>query len=243
MTEPVSGLSNESPVKFNGVKVGMVDKVQLSQLDPQQVRIQLKIEEGTPITMKTQATLITQGITGVTYLGLSATSPSFVPLQKIPGEPYPVIPAKPSFFYQLQIDIHNINLGFKRVFNEENTQNLKKSLASLQKIADVIAKNDSNIGKTLHELPKAVIELKMGIRSFNTMTESMSTAGKQVSKTMQAGKTGIDKISQQTLPPMVMLLRRLDLIAANLEQVSALMRQNPAVIIRGTTPPKSGPGE
>lgn len=222
MTEPVSGLSNESLVKFNGVKVGIVDSIELSELDPQQVKIRLKIEEGTPITTSTRATLITQGITGITYLGLSASSPSFIPLQKKPGEPYPVIPAKPSFFYQLEKDLRSLSLGFRRILNEENAK---------------------NIAKTLDELPKVMGELKAGIDNFNTMAKNMSAAGKHVSTTMQAGKTGIDKLSQQTIPPMIILLRRLDLIAANLEQVSALMRQNPSVIIRGTNPPQSGPGE
>lgn len=71
----------------------------------------------------------------------------------------------------------------------------------------------------------------------------MGSAGKNVSITMQAGKNTIDKLSQQTIPPMVLLIQRLDAIASNLEKVSAQMRQNPSVIIRGNTPPKPGPGE
>ena len=38
-------------------------------------------------------------------------------------------------------------------------------------------------------------------------------------------------------------MQRLNVIAANLEQVTNLMRQNPAVIIRGTDPERPGPGE
>ncbi len=71
----------------------------------------------------------------------------------------------------------------------------------------------------------------------------MAAAGQHVSVTMEAGKNTINKLSQQTLPPIVLLMQRLDLIAANLEKVSAQMRQNPAVVIRGSTPPKPGPGE
>ena len=75
------------------------------------------------------------------------------------------------------------------------------------------------------------------------MSLDMSLASKQVSATMQAGKNTADKLSQQAIPPGVLLLQRLDLIAANLEKVSNQMRQNPAVVIRGNAPPKSGPGE
>ena len=48
--EPVSGLGDDSIVKYNGVKVGVVSKIELNQFDPQQVRLELKIEEGTHIT-------------------------------------------------------------------------------------------------------------------------------------------------------------------------------------------------
>ena len=101
MREAASGLSDDSVVKYNGVKVGVVNKIELNQFDPQQVKIELKIVAGTPITTSTHATLINQGITGTTYLGLSASSPSLFPLQKTPGEPNPVIPYTPSFFSQL----------------------------------------------------------------------------------------------------------------------------------------------
>ncbi|KTC64479.1 ABC transport system periplasmic substrate binding protein (plasmid) [Legionella adelaidensis] len=236
MSESVSGLTEESLVKFNGVKVGFVDHIELNPVNPQQVKLRLKIEEGTPITHSTRATLITQGITGTTYLGLSAISSSLLPLQKKPGEPYPVIPTKPSFFNELEQTIHEVSEGFKRVVSKENAENLRKSLISLERITRVIARNDANINKTLREFPKLV-------QNFTVMTQDLSEAGKYVSSTMKAGKVGINKISQQTLPPIILLLRKLDLISSNLEKVSAQIRQNPAVILRGSTTPKLGPGE
>ncbi len=44
-------------------------KLNLSQEDPRRVEMLLNIEEGTPITVSTAATLISQGITGNTYVG------------------------------------------------------------------------------------------------------------------------------------------------------------------------------
>lgn len=243
LPEPVSGLSDDSPVKFNGVKVGLVHKIELNQVDPQQVKVQLLIEEATPITTSTQATLITQGITGNTYLGLSASSPTLFPLQKTPGEPYPIIPYKPSFYSQLEKNINNLSLGFSRVFSKSNARALKKTLINLEEISDAIAKNSENIDKMMRDLPVLVHDLKIGVKKFNGMADHLSSAGKQVSLTMKAGKNSIDKFSQQAIPPMVLLLDRLDLITANLEKVSAQMRQNPAVVIRGSAPPQPGPGE
>jgi phospholipid/cholesterol/gamma-HCH transport system substrate-binding protein len=241
--EPVSGLNEESIVKYNGVKVGTVSNIAINQLDPQQVRIELQIEEGTPITISTEATLINQGITGNAYLGLSATSASPFPLQKTPGHPYPVIPYKRSFFGQLEKNINEVSTSIKRLFDKENTQAFKKILINIESFSDVLAKNKENFNKSLQGIPELITDLKKTTAKFSDMTGRMSAAGKQVSATMQSGKNTIDKISHEALPPIVILLQRLDLIAANLEKVSAQMRQNPSVVIRGTTPPKSGPGE
>ena len=241
--EAVSGLSDDSVVKYNGVKVGLVNKIELNQFDPRQVKIQLKIEDGTPITIGTEATLINQGITGVTYLGLSTKSASLLPLQRKKGEPYPVIPYKPSFISQLEKNLNYISTSIKQVFNEENGHAFKKTLANIEVITKTIAKNEKNLSKSLEDLPVLISDLKAGVGKFSEMSVSMSQAGKQVGSTMRSGKIAINKLSEQTLPPINIFLTRLDVIAANLEKMSAELRQNPSIIIRGTVPPKSGPGE
>ncbi|KTD57639.1 MlaD family protein [Legionella shakespearei] len=262
--ESAAGLSEDSPVKFNGVKVGFVKRIRLNKNDPRQVEILLSIEQGTPVTTSTSATLISQGITGVTYVGLSAGSPTLTPLQKMPGEPYPVIPAKPSLFNQLDSilkevseNVNKVSNQTQRIFNEENATYIKNSLANIEQLTAVFARDSShidhslvsadlfleNMAKVSKDFPQMLQELKTGINKFNSLAESISIAGKDVSKTMVAGKNTIDKLSQQTIPPAIVLLRRLNNIAANLEKVSNEMRQNPSVVIRGTTPPKPGPGE
>lgn len=243
MDEPVSGLSEESAVKYNGVRVGYVSSIELSPDNPQRVRLVLKIEQGMPITVDTRATLISQGITGATYLGLTATSASLEPLPKSPKDPYPVIPYRPSFYYMLEKNVNRLSEQFNEVFTKQNTENIKKTIAHLEAITAVIDKNDTAINQTLHDFPKLISAIEESTKRFNTMAKDVSVAGNQFTKTMKAGKNSIDQISQQTIPEAVILLRRLNSIAANLEQVSHQIRQNPAVVIRGSQPVKPGPGE
>lgn len=262
--EAAAGLSQDAPVKFNGVQVGFVKKIKLNNNDPRQVEITLSIEDGTPITTSTSATLISQGITGVTYVGLSASTADLTPIQKMPGEPHPVIPAKPSLFNQLDSilkevaeSVNKVSGQAQQVFNDENARHIRNTLANIDRVSGVIAKNSESISQTLHsadtfmvnaakvskDFPEIIKELKVGVAKFNKLATDMSQAGKNVSKTMVSGKITLDKVSQQALPPAVILLRRLNAISANLEKVTNEMRQNPSVVIRGTTPPKPGPGE
>lgn len=264
LREAVTGLNKEAAVKFNGVPVGFVSAIMLNEDDPQEVRLVLKIEQGTPITISTTATLISQGITGTSYLGLSASSPSLTLLKKSENDPYPIIPSKPSLFNQLDTvfkgvaeNVKNLSENVRRIFDKENAKSLKTTLSNLEQITSILAKNSqhinaslkhadtslSNFAKASQDFPSIVNDLKQGISRFNAMTLSMSSTSLEVTQTMASGKNAINKFSQQTLPSTTILMKRLDSIAANLEKVSAQMRQNPAVIIRGTAAPTLGPGE
>lgn len=248
--ESAAGLTNDSPVKFNGVQVGYVKDIKLNKNDPRQVEVWLAIQEGTPITTSTIATLISQGITGVTYMGLSAGSSDLTPLKQMPGEPYPVIPSQPSLFNQLDKvirdaseNLNKVSRQAEMVFSEKNTENFSKSLTNLERVSNVFAQNSKNIDKFIvnttkvsNDFPKIIKELERGV-------DQLSSAGKDVSITMNAGKSAIDKLAQQMLPSATLLLHRLNAIAANLEDVSNQMRVNPSVVIRGSKPPKPGPGE
>ncbi len=262
--ESASGLAQDAPVKYNGVQVGYVKKISLNKGDPRQVEILLNIESEVPITTSTSATLISQGITGITYIGLSAGSSDLTPLKKMPGEPYPVIPARPSLLNQLDhllkevsVNVNHISVQAQHIFNEKNATYIRHILANTDKLTTVVAKNSSHLDNSLknadvflenlaqisHDFPKVFREFETGISKFKDMANNLSHAGTSVTSTMDAGRTTLDKLSQETLAPAAILLRRLSVIAANLEKVSSDMRQNPSVVIRGSTAPKPGPGE
>lgn len=243
INESVHGLTEDSSVKFNGVKVGMVSKITLDETDPQKIKLLLKVEDGILITTSTRATLVTQGITGTTFLGLKATTPTLEPLKKAGREPFPVIPYTVSFFGQIEDNIASISDSLKQIINPDNAQLLKQSLENLHQILKPIASNSKNINQALQALPKAILDLQKTTYKFGIMTQHITAASGDFSQAMKAGKAGMDQINEQTLPTATAFIRRLDLIAANLEDVSALMRQNPAVIVRGSAPQPPGPGE
>ena len=243
MGEAISGLNEESQVKFNGVKVGYIGKIEISKRDPQQVKLFLKIQEGTPITVSTRASLVSQGITGNNFLGLTALTPTTVPLKATPGEKYPVITYKSSFFKQLESTIEEVSMGMKELISEKNIKNLSTAIDNLTKVSNAFAKNSKDIEDTLKEFPVLMREVRESVTKFGDMSEDVSNASDSFSSTMLAGRITIDKLNQQAIPPAIDLIRRLDIIAANLEQMSVAMRKNPSVMVRGSAPRKSGPGE
>lgn len=241
MEEAVSGLSEGSLVRYNGVKVGLVKTISLDK-NPKLVRLLLEIEEGTPITVSTVANLISQGITGTTYLGLSVTSTDPTPLKAKPDCAYPVIPYRPSLLFQVEAVISDFGKSMKSFMSKENADNFQKILSNLQEISHLLATNDESLQATLEQMPKLTAEMRTSIASFGAMSHDMAVAGRQLNTTMITGKDALDVIAQQGVPPALSLLHRLDEIAGNIEQLSSELRRNPSMLIRGTTL-KKGPGE
>ncbi|OGV26567.1 MAG: ABC transporter substrate-binding protein [Legionellales bacterium RIFCSPHIGHO2_12_FULL_37_14] len=229
MREAATGLSEDAPVKYNGVKVGFVKSIKLNRDNPQQVQILLSVEHGTPITTSTTATLISQGITGTTYVGLAAKSPDLTPLLKKKGQPFPVIPTTASLFNQLDNalkgvseNINSVTLEVKRVFDKENAENIKDILMNLDKFS-------KTLGESSLETQTLIKNAALASKSFPSITNNLNS--------------GLATIAQHTVPEMNLLLQRLNRIAINLEKASSEVKQNPSVLVRGATPRKPGPGE
>ncbi|WP_330083981.1 MlaD family protein [Methylocystis iwaonis] len=92
----VSGLSRGSSVLFNGVKVGEVTHIAISDNDPSKVDVLVKIDEHTPVKANTRARLETRGFTGVADVLLVGGTPGAPDLVAEEGRRYPQIQAERS---------------------------------------------------------------------------------------------------------------------------------------------------
>lgn len=264
MKEAVSGLSEHAPVKFNGVEVGYVKQIQLDPRNPQQVLLLAHIEDDTPVTESTIATLRPQGITGLTYVALKATTATAPPLEPKEGEKYAVIPSTPSLFLQMdtmlrQVTSHikEISSSLRSILDEENSRAIKNSLQNTEKFTDTLAKNSDEVdaiikrlNRILHnasiaseELPIISKKLKRTLDSVNRMGNQVSEAGHDVSLTMRDGRVAIQTFSQQTMPSATEVLNRLKNVSTNLQGLTQDLRQNPSLLVRGRQPLPPGPGE
>lgn len=135
MTESVSGLNQDGPVEFNGVKVGSVYEMTINRKYPRLVELLIKIKSDTPVTQGTKAKLNMKALSGVAYLLLEDKGTDMRPLVAKPGEKYPVIPTVPSILVRLESTLIQLNENFSKIthsiqalLNKENLENLRKFL-------------------------------------------------------------------------------------------------------------------
>ena len=99
----VSGLSPASDVLFNGLTVGKVTSIELSDKHPGKVSVRIEVAARTPITDDTTAQLAAQGVTGVSYVSLTSGREDAPLLKRADGE-VPEIIAKRSLIEALSQD-------------------------------------------------------------------------------------------------------------------------------------------
>lgn len=264
MHEAVSGLSLQAPVEFNGVRVGNVTSIRLNPVNPKEVRIQLDIEAGTPIDQGTVATLKMQGITGVSYLGLSAKRAHAAPLTVLPGHTLPVIASEPSLLETLSDTIERVtnnvsslSASIKKLLSQENREALSKSLVHIESVTALLARNQDNISKSLAsiqiisansakasaEFPEMTKDLQETLKSIRDTSDKLQATTITVDKTMKDTRVAVSGVADQVMPETVSLLGRMNSIANNLRALTQTLKQNPSVLIRGRHPASLGPGE
>ena len=102
MSDSVSGLNLDAPVRYRGVDVGRVRKIALAPGNVEQVEVTLELDRGTPVKEDTVATLQTQGLTGIAFVELTGGRRDSPPLKARASEAYPVIQSRPSLMTRLE---------------------------------------------------------------------------------------------------------------------------------------------
>ena len=74
-TESVSGLEASAQVKYQGLRVGRVEAMQIDPKDPGAILVTLSLEAGTPLYEGTEALLDMSGITGLKTINLTPGDP------------------------------------------------------------------------------------------------------------------------------------------------------------------------
>lgn len=165
MDESVTGLSNDSSVKYHGVDVGRVKESVLNPDNPEQVRIALDIVRGTPVKENTVAVLETQGLTGITTVNLTGGTRASPLLKAKPGEAFPVIKSEPSFYTQLSrslarltaneqlpallVNLNNLTQEARGVLDAQSRADFKRMLADLEQITKAIAGRRADLADSI----------------------------------------------------------------------------------------------
>lgn len=247
--EAVDGLTEKSVIKFNGVDVGFIYKMGLNPSNPQEVRLELKILEGTPINQSTVATIRSQGLTGYSYMGLHALKQTAPPLKKPKDEPYPVIPYSSSLFKKLDSVAQDVSENVTKVTNalsellgEENQKYVRQILSNISDFTKALQVNTQSLDSIFKSTDKLLKNTSAASEEFDLTVTDLRSALKSA-KTAADNFSTVSKQAKQILPNAYTSVDRLKRVMTNFETLSDELTRNPSMLVRGKRPQPAGPGE
>jgi phospholipid/cholesterol/gamma-HCH transport system substrate-binding protein len=149
--ESVLGLNIDAPVKYRGLSVGKVTKLNLDPNNREQVKVQVSVQKDTPIKTNTLAKLTPQGITGLSYINLIMSESDAMPLAPVGEQEFPVIPSAPSFMDTIERSLGDVSVNLSETLSRTadllDDKNKEQFALILSKSALVLDKID----RTLNE--------------------------------------------------------------------------------------------
>ncbi len=266
--ESVAGLNLNAPVKYRGVDVGKVRKIQLDPRNPEQVRLLFAIERGTPIRQNTVAVLKTQGLTGIAYVELDGGSLDSPPLRAVAPEKYPQIRTKPSLSARLENVLTTVlakldatSDSVNKVLSADNVAAFNSTLADLSTLArtfaarkDTIDAGITHAARTLDHSARLSLRLDAqlgpllerigaGADAVRKMGDETARASASAGKTVDSVGADVKRFTSDTLPELQSLLGEVNVLTVSLRRLIEETERNPRGFIFGRQPVLPGPGE
>jgi phospholipid/cholesterol/gamma-HCH transport system substrate-binding protein len=255
--ESVSGLNEDSVVKYKGINVGRVRNMRLDPENPERVRLVLDIAEGTPIKEDTVASVATQGIAGLAFLELEGGTRDSPPLTPSPGQPYPVIKIKPSVPLDqaaatLMINVNEIVSSLKDLTDKESRAAIRQTIVNLAELTAALKQREKELDKLFsitdrtlentreatEKLPALVSRVTETAAAFENMALQIARTGKSVDSLVAGSQQDV----HQTLSEAGLLIAEIRQLTERLQRLAQQVEQNPRSLLFGRRP-TPGPGE
>ncbi len=262
MKESVAGLNLNAPVKYRGVEVGRVKRISLDH--GERVRLELDIEQGTPIKENTVAVLRVQGLTGIAQVELSGGSREAPDLKAKPGEKHPVIRTIPSLLTRLDTagsdllsSLNRIAAGVSAIIDEDNRRAFRGMMADMATISATLAANRDaidaamqgaartmdNTAKISAELPQLIERMSKSAAALEKMANDASRASVAVNRTAVDLSSGMTQVTDGMVPELARTAAEMRELSATLKRVSEEVERSPNMLLLGKQPAAPGPGE
>ena len=255
--ESVSGLTENSVVRYKGINVGRVRNMRLDPENPERVRLVLDIAEGTPIKEDTIASLAPQGLTGLAFVELGGGTRDSPPLTSSPGQPYPVIKIKPSLPLDqaaatLMTNLNEIVASLKELTDKESRAAIRQTMVNLADLTAALKQREKELDKlfsstdrtlentreTTEKLPALISRVTETAAAFENMAQQIARTGKSVDSLIAGSQQDV----HQTLSEAGLLIVELRQLTEGLQRLAQQVEQNPRSLLFGRRP-TPGPGE
>lgn len=245
--ESVSGLNPQSAVHYRGVNIGKVEHIEFDPDNPQQILIQISVDENVRLQNTIYAQLGYQGVTGLAYIQLNDDG---VGNEQLPSDAQ--IPMRRSLLDEvtgsgqdLLTNVNKLVLKMHQLLDDQNQTHLSQILQNIEKAT----RNFDGIAGRLQPV----------LESFTGLTTESATLVKNLDQLLSEVNITVAKINQKegifdslshstqelatTIPELRKVSNSIARNSNNLDKVLHQLEENPQSLLFGRPPSLAGPGE
>jgi phospholipid/cholesterol/gamma-HCH transport system substrate-binding protein len=252
----VSGLSAGSPVRYLGVDVGKVVRIQIDPQTRNRVQVVTDIDSTAPIDVRTRASLSLQGITGLLFIDLEQDPKVHSGGELAQGLRYPVIASGKSNIETLLANLPNLTEHmvelvdrFNQVFSDDNVKafsatldnakqastRLPNTIRDLQELIGDVRHTLQGVQGTTSDLRAAISQATPGIEAavgnIKKISDNLERTSERLDGFVAENQPGLSRFTQQSLPELEQLLRESRQAARDFRDLSRSLKANPSQLI------------
>ncbi|XYJ10380.1 MlaD family protein [Telluria sp. B2] len=265
-TQSIPGLNPQATVRYRGLEVGRVDEIVFDPKVTGQILIRMSVEEGSPITTTTFASLGYQGVTGIAFIQLDDDRTGS-PLLKTDPDHVGRIPLRPGLLDQLEkrglaiLDrTEEITTRINNLMSDENQKTIIGAFDNISKAAAAYGEIPQRLGPTIDKLPRLADKLEGSLESFDTFADSATATVKNYDRLatgLQAPDGPLNRLNDaigslqgvtsdleaETLPHVVRMTDEARTALRSVRRTADSLSDRPQGILFGAPDAQPGPGE
>jgi phospholipid/cholesterol/gamma-HCH transport system substrate-binding protein len=265
-TQTIPGLNPQATVRYRGLEIGRVDEIVFDPRVTGQILIKLSIDEGSPVTTTTFASLGYQGVTGIAFIQLDDDRTGS-PLLKSDEGHVARIPLRRGLLDQLEKrglaileKTERVADSLNDILSKENTAKLTGAIDSISKAADAYAAIPAQLQPMLGRLPALTSQFDRTMVSVQQSADTVKTTAanyNRLADSLQApggvldrANTAIDSLGGvtsdlelHTLPHVVEMADEAKTSLRAVRRTVNGLGDRPQSILFGAPTPTPGPGE
>ncbi|MEA2028100.1 MAG: MlaD family protein [Campylobacterota bacterium] len=168
--ESVGGLSIDSGVKLRGINVGSVSDMHIDKSDIQKVIVTLKIKQATPIKEDMITIIKSHGVTGLSYIEITAGSNEAKELVSKDGE-MALIHNKPSLIESFSNNIDPITYNLKNAIEKFNQTLSPKNIETFSNILDNIETMTAKVITIEEQMHITLVAIEKGANKIDSVLD------------------------------------------------------------------------
>ena len=258
--EPVTGLSEGSTVQYNGIAVGVVQRLRLAPDDPRRVIAQLRLQADAPIKADTRAKISMPSLTGSPIIQLTGGSPGSPALADVDSREIPVIQTDVSALQNIADTANRLVARLDQVLSEENVERVSSTLANIESMTGAVAEQREDLRALIVNARQASEQLQGTLTTTNRAVEDIdrelvaklpglvsrldstlasldSTAG-NANAILGENRAAINSFANDGLAQLGPTLGELRLLVRDLRRISDQFDNGPARYLLGRDAPK-----